>query len=81
MKIELRTNAYWYVVANMPLINEVQEFFGGETEEESVDLTYYKDMAKMKALEYMNSGADYMETMNLDEGEYIHNSFDVCIDI
>lgn len=81
MKVELQTNAYWYVVANMPLIEEVQEFFGGETEEEAVDLKYYKEQVQLAALEYMNQGADYMESLNEEEGEYVHASFDVNINI
>ena len=31
MRVRLETHAYWYIVANMPLVKEVQEFFGGET--------------------------------------------------
>ena len=81
MKVELTTKAYWYVVANMEIINEVQEFFGGEKPEDKVDLTYYKDMARIKAMEYMNQGADYMESLAEEEGEYVHNSFDVDINI
>lgn len=34
MKIDLKTNAYWYFVYNVPLIKEVQEFFGGESKED-----------------------------------------------
>ena len=54
MKVDLKTNAYWYVVVNMPLLNEIQAFFGGESKDDNVDLTYYKQQAKLKALEYMN---------------------------
>jgi hypothetical protein len=38
-------------------------------------------MVKIKALEYMNQGADYMESLNVDDGEYVHSSFDVNINI
>ncbi len=29
----------------------------------------------------MNQGADYMEKLNKDSGEYVHKSFDVTLDI
>lgn len=62
MKIKLYTKAHQYIFANMPLINELQEFFAsGEAPEDQIDLSYYTDRAKIKALEYMNAGADYIE--------------------
>ena len=62
MKIKLVTKAHQYIYANMLLINELQEFFsaGGQPEDQ-IDLSYYTEQAKIKALEYMNQGADYLE--------------------
>jgi len=54
MLVDLKTHAYWYVVVNMPLLNEIQAFFGGDSKDDKVDLTYYKQQAKQKAMEYMN---------------------------
>ena len=62
MKIKLYTKAHQYIFANMLLIKELQEFFAaGEDPEDQVDLSYYTDRAKIKALEYINQGADYLE--------------------
>ncbi|CAI2359786.1 unnamed protein product [Moneuplotes crassus] len=81
MKIKLYTKAHQYIFANMCLIKELQEFFaGGDSPEEQVDLSYYTDRAKIKALEYMNAGADYLEESQQDI-EYVHKGIDVDIEL
>ncbi len=83
LKVELTTHAYWYVFANMPVINEVTEFFNDEDPAETNSgLEYYKDQAKIKALEYMNMGSEYMENVNnTEQTDYVHQSFDVTVNL
>lgn len=82
MKIKLRTNAHQYIFANMKLVNEVQEFFKtGEQPEDQVDLSYYTEQAKIKALEYINAGADYMESSANEPIEYVHSGIDADIEV
>lgn len=81
-KIKLKTNAHQYIFANMKLVNHIQDFFGASEEpEDQIDLSYYTEQAKMKALEYINQGADYLETVNDQDVEYVHNGIDADIEV
>lgn len=65
IKIKLYTKAHQYIFVNMPLITELQEFFAaGEDPEDQIDLSYYTDRAKIRAMEYINQGADYIEEVS-----------------
>jgi len=80
MKVKLRTMAHQYIFANMNLINQLQDFFAGPAEEEDkIDLSYYTDAAKSRALEYVNQGADYLE--EAQKTEYVHKGIDIDLEV
>jgi hypothetical protein len=80
MKVRLRTMAHQYIFANMPLIKELQEFFAAEEkDEDKIDLSYYTDRAKMRALEYINQGADYLE--EVQQTEYVHTGIQLDVEV
>ena len=64
----------------MPLIEKIKHFSQTTSKaEENIDLSYYTEQAKIKALEYINQGADYMES-NI-QTEYVHQGIDADIEI
>lgn len=80
IKLRMQTRAHQFIFANMILVKELQEFFGGSQEpEDKIDLSYYTDRAKIKALEYMNQGADYLN--EVQQTEYVHKGIEVDIEI
>ena len=80
IKIVLKSNAYQYVIANFKLISIVQDFFmmNGEGED-SIDISYYTEQAKIKAMEYISLGADYIETVAQEESTY--QGIDIDVDL
>ena len=80
IKLNIFSNARQYVFVNMTLIQKIQDFFNTQNKaEEKIDLSYYTEQAKIKALEYINQGADYMES-NVDT-EYVHQGIDADVEI
>ena len=80
IKLKLYTNAHQYIFVNMLLIQKIQDFFKtSDKPEEQVDLSYYTDQAKIRALEFMNQGADYLESTV--QTEYIHQGIDVDVEV
>lgn len=80
IKVKLCTKAHQYVFLNMNLINEIQEFFAvGQEPEDQVDLSYYTDRAKNKALEYVNQGADYLEEVS--KTDYVHKGIELDLEV
>ena len=71
IKLVLKSNAFQYVFANFQLISAVQDFFmlSGEGED-SVDISYYTEEAKIKAMEYISLGVDYIDTVAQEETNY-----------
>jgi hypothetical protein len=79
MKVKFMTHAFTYIFANMILVKAIQDFFNtGEEPEDKIDLSYYREQATLKALEYINAGADYMETVQ-EEQTYVHKGIDLDI--
>lgn len=80
IKLKVYTNAHQYVFVNMPLIEKIQDFFKtGDKPDEQKDLSYYTDQAKVRALEYMNQGADYLESSA--NTVYVHQGIDVDVEV
>lgn len=80
IKLKVYTNAHQYVFVNMPLIQKIQDFFKtSDKSDKQIDLSYYTDQAKIKALEYINQGADYLETSA--QTEYVHQGIDVDVEV
>ena len=66
----------------MKLVNHIQDFFGASEEpEDQIDLPYYTEQAKIKALEYISQGADHPETVNDQDVEYVYNGIDADIEV
>ena len=63
IKLKLNTNAHQDICVNMLLIQKIQDFFKtSDKQEEKVDLSFYTYQARKSILEFMNQGADYLES-------------------
>ena len=63
IKLKLNTNSHQDIWVNMLLIQKIQDFFKtSDKPEEQVDLSFYTYQARKSILEFMNQGADYLES-------------------
>ena len=65
IRITFETRAKQYIVTNFVLIDALQKFFTAE----SVDVSYYAKLASNKISEFLDRGAEYIETVQV-ESEY-----------
>lgn len=71
IKISIETKAQQYVVANFRLLGALKDFFTVTEEgEEEIDLSYYGEQAKVRAIELMNQGAAYIDNVSQETGPY-----------
>ena len=71
IKLSIETKAQQYVIANFRLLGALKDFFTVTEEgEEEIDLSYYGERAKVRALELMNQGAAYIDNVAQEGGPY-----------
>jgi len=67
-KIEVQTEKTLFIVANMPAVKEIKRTCLAALKGEELDFSFYRNAANAKALEYMDTGKEFIES--LKKGEY-----------
>jgi Repeating coiled region of VPS13 len=74
-KIEIATEKTLFIVLNIHFINEVTRSSLIALNGEVLDFSFYKNAATEKALEYMTTGKEFIESIK--KGEYKHQSLNI----
>ena len=82
MRLSLITNAKLCFFMNPKLLREIQEFSDlGDKPDEKIDLSYYTEIARDNAIEYINIGADYIEKASEEQKQVAFSSIYLSFDV
>ena len=76
-RIEISTEKTLFVVANIPFVKEISRSVVRALQGEELDFSFYKNAATEKALEYISTGKDFIESIK--KGEYKHQAMDISV--
>lgn len=76
-RIEITTQKTMFIVANIPFIKEISRSVIRALQGEELDFTFYRTAATEKALEFMNTGKEFIESIK--KGDYQHKAIDISL--
>ncbi len=76
-RIEISTQKTLFIVANIPFVKEISRSAMKALQGEELDFSFYRSAATEKALEYMNTGKEFIESIK--KGDYKHKAIDISL--
>jgi len=76
-RIEVTTEKTMFIVANIPFVKEIKRSCLRALQGEELDFSFYRNAATQKALEYMDTGKEFIES--LKKGDYQHKAMDISL--
>ena len=76
-KIDIASEKTLFIVLNVPFITEIKRSAMKALQGEQLDFSFYRSAATEKALQYMSTGKEFIESIK--KGEYKHQAFDISL--
>lgn len=76
-KIDIMTEKTLFIVANIPFVKELKRSCLRALQGEQLDFSFYRTAATEKALEYINTGKEFIESIK--KGDYQHKAMNIAL--